>query len=230
MIIQSKFIDYYDKFVAKTCKDPKLVYKRETTFIDVKEIPEFLWEFTRIANRRFKRVKGGSVIRGAGFLMDSAYGVGIICINNKGYPFSVNQTTNQISYTHPYEDYRRNITVEDFHSKLYLKGFEKKIKGAKTSLLGGEIKGIEDLNKKYPVVLLYPGSEKDVFIHATANPKLSDWDFPVSVQQVAQEIMGNLAVQDKPVPKRESKEIADSKGFDKDSFRKEKGGPTRKQK
>lgn len=219
MIIESKFVDYYDSFVAKFCRDEKLVYKRFPEEIPLKSLDKRLRYLTRIGSLEiFRKTRADFPI------LESSCSVGIFYINEKVYPFLVEEN-GEISYDDVYEKFN-SVSLRTKERTRFLQKWKlSDLKRYPTISFGGRL---EIPDAPVPVLMIHPNLAGEV--KAILNPVLHDYKFPLSVQQISQEIMGSLSIQDLPIPVRNQNEIASSKGFNKNSFRAERGGPTRKRK
>jgi len=202
MFIQSKFRDYYDNFISPENRDPKIVYKRETSEKEIQKVS--LWNFLRSSD----------LIFGTG----NSHYVQVVLFCGKLYPFGLTISNDfhlpekdrkKIDYKNPYAE---------FQTKRYMTS-------SKEAGIGADHPEALELNRTLAPILLLRHNGRFIL-----NPCLKDLQFPMHGAQVIQTLMGFLSAQDP-----ETVEIADkyripAHGFDKTSFRKDKGGPTRKRK
>lgn len=211
MIIQSKFHDYYDSFAGQY-PDKKIIYKRENALLNKSIIPKEITQYLRQDN----------YIIGVGY-----ESINVLLFCGKIYPFYYKK------------DYTARITVEirDFKNPYsYFPEPEKNnFSFIRTPIYLPEYdgKGIENnealrlCQEIAPIISIeYNGYDVKVM----KNPRLSDIKFHLHSFEVYQDLLQFLS----PV-EPEMAEIADkfkiiSHGMDDTSFRREKGGPTRKRK
>lgn len=209
MIIQSKFHDYYDSLAAQFT-DKRIVYKRdEEQLIEREVIPKALIKYLRL---------DAIIVGSAEYECINAI---IFC--GKIYPFFEScKKYNQI--TRDYKDPYAHMAVP-----------KKNIYSNATTIHLPEYRGegiysiaAEKLNKTIaPIVLL----EKNGYrFDATINPQLSRVKFHLHPFVVYQALFQFLAPVEPPMVKTSDSYKVIAHGMDETSFRRDKGGPTRKRK
>lgn len=94
----------------------------------------------------------------------------------------------------------------------------------------GGIPIVDELNRKYGPILYLGASDYRKGNYISINPMLKDYDFHLHPYTVIQELMMFLQSKTPHIPEMSDKIKLDAHGFDDASFRREKGGPTRKRK
>lgn len=225
MIIQSKFKDYYDP-LAHQYKDEKVVFERTNKILKEAAIPEEIKEavtkFT-LFPVQIERLKNKNISRE----------MGVVFFCGKAYPFIkttvLDLENNTSTTTFSYTDFHFIDIVEKeaFH-QFFWHQFKKALaKFLKSKYKGEGIKddGVEELNNKYsPIIVCFSR-------YAEINPCLKDFGFHLHPYIIIQELMGFLQSKSPKIPEPNNETRVQLKGFNKFSFRKEKGqGPKRKQK
>lgn len=224
MIIQSKFRDYYDPFASGPYRDPKIVYKR---------VLHHLTQRPETGLEELLRSNGRTIFKA------DEHHVGLILIAGKLYPVHIAwlqhpklhwSKTCAISYEDPYE----KMPISPVEAK-WAKIRAKKGKIRPTATWGQTHPEAVRLNRELgPIIFLSDAPIKwkiaDYNKAGAINPKLSALKFPMEGHQIVQNIMGFLGAQDPKTVATTDKDRAQAHGLDKTSFRKDKGGPTRKSK
>jgi hypothetical protein len=231
MILHSNFRDYYDGTLSMY-RDPKIVYKRESVEYKQSECPAAVKPFRKYAY---------TVAESWGFeYFHVSLGAVIFC--GTVYPFrrEVFQVSNppyhnsfelKYFYDDPYnsEDVDKLIGRSsrgilsawgsDWMRERYY--FDRNYKG------GGfkdNLAKVYQTENKCPIIVVD-------YCNITLNGKLADVHFPLHVTEVAQALSGFLASNDPEILQTQDKYKIQAAGFDVvESFRREKGGPTRKRK
>lgn len=212
MIINSKFIDYYDS-LAGQYPDKKVVYNRKReTFYDV-DIPK---EFHPIIN---KYCCGGTWTIGGRLSKRKDY-VGVMLFCGKIFPFGYAET-NQVprDFKTPYAEINQEKT-RYFRSPF--------IKIPEYDGSGYEHPIAIELCQKYGPVILVHFEYRDSYVEI--NPCLKKEKFHLDAYTVYQDILSFLMAHNPVVPEMNDEIKAEARGFDDLSFRREPGGPTRKRK
>lgn len=206
MIIQSKFHDYYDS-LAGQYRDEKIVYQRDEEIITTpisNEISNYMRLDYIAGSRKYKCIN-----------------VLIFC--GKIYPFF------EVELTYPtvIRDFKTPYAhMEEPKKKSYISSSTIHL----PDYLGGGIENQEAvvLNKTIaPIILIENGERKN---RVTKNPCLEDLKFHLHPFEVYQALFQFLAPTEPEMVKTEDKYKITSHGMDKTSFRRDKGGPTRKRK
>lgn len=215
MILVSKFHDYYDS-IARKHRDEKVVYVRETRQLDSKLDCNVLLRFRRISER-FVREQW----RGIGFPFEGqALNAVLFC--GRVFPFLETTRRKSKSFwnydTETVRDFRepyKGITPSRFSNCVHLPDYDGQ------GIATGEALA---LNRAYaPVVLLEQGC-------TTLNPCLEKLGFPLHAAEAAQCLLQFLAPRDPEIVEVGADIRIAAHGFDEMSFRRDKGGPTRKRK
>lgn len=215
MIINSSYIDYYDSFSSKW-RDQKIVYNREFGILENVPVFHNAWSYADCSNKFSTDSHELFVISIFGNLYQGYSNIMPIIIENNGKIVVIPEQKNGIfDYENAYELYRQSVGV-----RWYFRSFEKKIqKGYYDKELD-----VWQKENKIPIVLF---TKRKIF----KNPKLKDYKFPMNVQEIVQLISGGLMTEEPKIDETDDEYKVISAGFDTtESFRQEKGGPTRKRK
>lgn len=225
MIIQSKFKDYYDP-LAHQYRDEKVVFERTNKELKGSALPI---EISKVADK-FKLFS--SQIERTNDKTISRY-IGVLFFCGKVYPFietaildlQNNTSTTKFNYTDfSFIDIIEKNTHQPFFWCQSKKALAKFLK-SKYNGNGIEDNEARELNNKYgPIILCFFGL-------AEINPCLKGINFHLHPYIVIQELMAFLQSNHPKIPEPDNETKVVLKGFDKFSFRKEKGqGPKRKRK
>lgn len=217
MIIQSKFHDYYDS-LAGQYRDTSIVYKRET-----RADPD-LQDY-------FQESFGGLIRRQENVGYDDDHRVMILLFCGKIYPFYTNlmylntMVINKdgpkktvFEYESPYEKFKSatiNTKYWRYYNSLSQYNIDYKEGGIENPIANKVNKEIA------PIIIISRGDN-------LINPRLQDFKFPMHAYQVLQNLMSFITPSEPKMIETSDKYKVLAAGFDKESFRREKGGPTRK--
>jgi hypothetical protein len=219
MFIHSKHRDYYDNILSHLERDPKIVYKREETQIPISDAFKEL--------RRYTRELSFSIP-----LRQRTETVNVILFCGKVFPFyhkegeygnrPFKKEEDVFNYTSPYEKFPPEKEKTRYLSEYQDLAVPESYQGE-----GIEHPHALKLNRELaPVILIRATNRQNV----TLNPILKTWAFPLHAHTVVQCLMSFLAPVEPQMVQTEDKYRVAAHGFDKGSFRKEAGGPTRKRK
>lgn len=211
MIINSDFKDYYD-VISKQFRDPKTVFERHQSIKHKDQIDE---KCAAIINKycygEYDTENGIETIEA-------------LCFCGKVYPFAVIRDIDCYTRSYVWNDVYKNLrTIYKYKRRWYY--FHK----YPEEYEGGGIEdptAIEIASNISPIVLCSGWPKCKIMI----NPKLLDINFPMHPYQAFQEIAMFINSVNPHIPDMSDKNKLESHGFDKDSFKREPGGPTRKRK
>jgi hypothetical protein len=224
MIIVSDFNDYYDS-LAKQYRDPKIVYNRKQSQL----FDDELKKETLLKNFINQRV---SISQTFGYGKRESKEISVLGFCGYIFPFLFKFA----------EDYHKETITFDWDTPYQTVFKEDKGKRLPDWLFSNsnidtaytyDGKGIPDKSlkewqtkNKIPVILC-TGSRSSI----TINPTLKDVKFPLSCFEAFQRIAGFLSSDEPITVQTEDIYKVKAAGFDiVESFRREKGGPTRKRK
>lgn len=218
MIIQSKFTDYYDPLV-KTFRDEAVVYyRKEERCVDPKS-PELIDAHKLLRKymilptfRQFKP-----------YYLEVSLHCVVFC--GKVFPVivtDISSNRSKFDYVNIEENLRQHLNYTFWTDKQQT--IYSKIKGGYFGE-GMFDKGAKEYNEKYKAPIVYYDGRS-----VTLNPCLKELDFHVHPYTLVQELMMFFQSKKPYVPEPTNQNKVDSHGFNKGSFRRERGGPTRKKK
>lgn len=165
--------------------------------------------------------------------MSQAKHVGLILLGGKLYPLGIykNESTTKTNYQEPYHAFQLTQKEKKTRAAFNLEPKEE-------ATWGQENPHALQLNQKIaPVIFLgefhitFPKTHGyKLWNSVIANPPLNELNFPMDGHLVIQEIMATLNSQPSPTIEITDPYKAQAHGMDKTSFRRDKGGPTRKRK
>lgn len=209
MIIQSDFRDYYD-YVFNTHRDNKIIFKRMDK--DVHLSDEYKEEICR-----YLRPTTGS------FYNHTYKDISLILFCGKIYPFvTLQERVRGFTYYEQYYDvYSYDNPYQFFKTNANLKQL--------TAQFGEKVEIAQKINKNIaPIVLI----DEKLNYHSIVNINfnLRRYNFPLHANDVAQELMSFLSTPEPEIVEVQDKYKIQGHGYNNQSFRREKGGPTRKRK
>lgn len=213
MIINSKFVDYYDSLANSVGRDPKVVYNRTFKVVDYNELK------TR-EEKIVREVSSNLNLRSVYYAKPahSDYRLLLFCGEAKFFMIK-NYTRYWFSDIEEYKNYRIDEKTGHLmtkYNKWYLDLFGK---------MNISQSQIDSIHKEFdsPVISL-----TGEVIHI--NPMLKKMKFPYPAYEAYQKIFQFLSAKDPETVEVGNDIKISSHGYDKGSFRREKGGPTRKRK
>lgn len=210
MIIRSKFKDYYDSLAGRF-RDTQIVYKRERVNLDIGIAPRYIRGLSK-----YLYSKGD-------FAPELTVELILFC--GKVYPFSCLRRSRggvflppKMNYIRPYGDFVLSDIERERLPVDYVEG------GLEDPLAE---RACRDLA---PIIHIYRRGSFRLSVEVVLNPALKEMKFPLHPYDAFQGLMAFMAPREPVMVEVADRYKVQGKGFDSHSFRREKGGPTRKRK
>jgi hypothetical protein len=254
MIINSDFRDYYDFLLNHENRDPSIVYERKASTVCV-YVPSTASNRrgTYDSRNNYPHLDEKLVLTLRLYLRDSEmypreyarkYDVcskelELILMAGKIYPFTRYRERSAcypydskgvVDYRTPYQHFedlrmaRAALFSATYRDDTYI------LKTPEFVMEEGFADPAAEHANKVLAPVIYVEGRFDSGLQLNLNPRLKDLNFPIHAAQVVQRLMQFMAPVDPQPVKTADKYRVQAHGFNKESFRREPGGPTRKRK